>query len=518
MGEAAPLTGPDLREGVAVADVPEGGLLLGHADGEAVLLVRPAGGDEVHAVGATCTHYSGPLAEGRVEGCEVRCPWHHARFDVRTGEAVAAPALSPLACWRVERTGDRLVLRERLERKAPPPPARSPSSVVIVGAGAAGHAAAEQLRDRGYAGPVTLIGADPTRPVDRPNLSKDYLAGTAPEEWVTLRDEAYYASRDIELLVGTRVTEVDVVGHRVTLADGSHRGYGALLLATGADPVHLPLEGPQVTYLRTLADSRAIIARATPGTPVVVIGASFIGLEAAAALRTRGLEVHVVAPETRPLERVMGPQLGQFIRGLHDAHGVVFHLGRTVERLDGGDAVLDDGTRLAAGLVVVGVGVRPALTLAERAGIAVERGVVVDEYLATSAPDVWAAGDIVRWPDSRSGATMRVEHWVVAERQGQTAARNILGGGERFDAVPFFWSQHYDVAIAYVGHAERWDDIEVHGSLAERSAVVAFRDGGRVTAVATVGRDAESLEAEALMERGDDAGLDRMLASVAKNP
>jgi NADPH-dependent 2,4-dienoyl-CoA reductase/sulfur reductase-like enzyme/nitrite reductase/ring-hydroxylating ferredoxin subunit len=513
MGEAAPLAGPDLTQGVAASAVPEGGTLLGHAAGEAVLLVRPAGGEEVHAIGATCTHYSGPLAEGRLEGCVVRCPWHHARFDVRTGEAVAAPALSPVACWKVERKGDQLVLGERLVRKAEVP-ARSPSSVLIVGAGAAGQAAAEQLRERGYRGPVTLVGADPVRPVDRPNLSKDYLAGTAPEAWVTLRDEAFYAEHELELITGTRVTAIDVVAHTVTLEGGATRGYGALLLATGADPVKLPLAGPQVFTLRTLGDSRAIIARAQPGTPVVVIGASFIGLEVAAALRSRGLEVHVVAPESRPLERVMGPQLGDFVRGLHEEKGVVFHLGRTVKSLDGDHAVLDDGSRLPAGLVVVGVGVRPAVALAEAAGLAVERGVVVDEHLATSAPDVWAAGDIARWPDNRSGATLRVEHWVVAERQGQTAARNILGAAERFDAVPFFWSAHYDVTITYVGHAERWDRIEVRGSLAGRDALVAFREDGRITAVATVGRDADSLEAEALMERGDEAGLERLVARI----
>jgi NADPH-dependent 2,4-dienoyl-CoA reductase/sulfur reductase-like enzyme/nitrite reductase/ring-hydroxylating ferredoxin subunit len=512
MGDAAPLSGPDLSHGVAYADVPEGGSLLGHAAGESVLLVRPRGGDDVFAVGATCTHYSGPLAEGRVEGCEVRCPWHHARFDVRTGEAVGAPALSELPCWAVERRGDQLVLGARLTRPVPVP-ARSPSSVVIVGAGAAGNAAAEMLRNRGYRGPVTMIGADPARPVDRPNLSKDYLAGTAPEAWVSLRDEEFYAAQQIELITGTRVVEIDVAAHAVVLEDGTRRGYGALLLATGADPVTLPLAGEHVHYLRTLADSRGLIAEAKAGARAVVVGGSFIGLEAAAALRTRGLEVDVVAPERRPLERVLGPQIGDFVRGVHEAQGVRFHLGRTVKSYDGRTASLDDGARLDADLVVVGVGVRPALALAEHAGLAVERGVIVNERLETSAPDVWAAGDIARWPDPRSGESIRVEHWVVAERQGQTAARNMLGADERFEAVPFFWSQHYDVTIGYVGHAEEWDRVEVRGRLADRSAVVAYHDRGRIVAVATIGRDQASLAAEALMEAGDDAGLARWLAS-----
>lgn len=514
MGDPAPLSGPDLSQGVGYADVPEGGSLLGHAAGEAVLLVRPRGGEDVFAVGATCTHYSGPLAEGRVEGCQVRCPWHHARFDVRTGEAVGAPALGELPCWAVERRGDQLVLGARLTRPAPTP-ARSPASVVIVGAGAAGNAAAEMLRTRGYRGPVTLIGADPARPVDRPNLSKDYLAGTAPEAWVSLRDESFYAAQQIELVTGTRVKEIDVPAHEVVLEDGSRRGYGALLLATGADPIRLPLAGEHVHYLRTLADSRGLIADARAGARAVVVGASFIGLEAAAALRTRGLEVDVVAPEARPLERVLGPQIGDFVRGVHEARGVRFHFGRTAKSFEAGVVVLDDGARLAADLVVVGVGVRPALALAEHAGLAVERGVVVNERLETSAPDVWAAGDIARWPDPRSGETIRVEHWVVAERQGQTAARNMLGADERFEDVPFFWSQHFDVTIGYVGHAEQWDRIEVRGKLGgDAGAVVAYHDRGRIAAVATIGRDQDSLAAEALMEAGDEAALLRWFATT----
>jgi NADPH-dependent 2,4-dienoyl-CoA reductase/sulfur reductase-like enzyme/nitrite reductase/ring-hydroxylating ferredoxin subunit len=514
MGESAPLTGPDLAQGIAFEDVPEGGSLLGHHHGEAVLLVRPTGGEDVFAVGATCSHYGGPLAEGCVVAHEVRCPWHHARFDIRTGDAVAAPALSSLPCWRVERRDDRLVLADKLVR-APRIAAEAPSSVIIVGAGAAGHAAAEMLRTEGYAGTITMIGADAAPPVDRPNLSKDYLAGTAPEEWVTLRDEAFFAQHHIELVLGTRVTRLDPSARKVELSDGTSRSYEALLLATGAEPVKLPLTGDHVCYVRTLADSRAIIARASQVKRVVVVGASFIGLEVAASLRARDLEVHVVAPDARPLERVLGPEIGDFVRALHEEHGVRFHLGRTVASLGDDAVVLDDGTRIPAELVVVGVGVRPVVALAEQAGLAIDRGVVVNERLETSAAGVWAAGDIARWPDARSGTSIRVEHWVVAQRQGQTAARNILGKAERFGAVPFFWSQHYDVTISYVGHAESWDRIEVIGSIADRSCVVVYRAGSRVAAIATMGRDKVSLEAESLMERGDERGLEALLARPA---
>jgi NADPH-dependent 2,4-dienoyl-CoA reductase/sulfur reductase-like enzyme/nitrite reductase/ring-hydroxylating ferredoxin subunit len=488
-----------------------------------VLLIRPKGADEVFAIGPTCTHYGAPLADGLCVGNEVRCPWHHARFDLRTGEAVAAPALNPLPCWKVERRGVRLVVAEKLPRVAPVPPARTPESVVIVGAGAAGNAAAEMLRREGYAGPVTMIGAETALPVDRPNLSKNYLAGTAPEEWVLLRGEDFYVAERIELLLGTRVVAIDPKARRVQLSDGTSRGYGALLLATGADPVKLSVPGsemPHVSYLRSLADSRAIIAKATAKETMraVVVGASFIGLEVAASLRTRGLEVHVVAPDARPLERVLGPELGDFVRALHEGHGVRFHLGHTLKAIEESSVVLDDGSRLPADLVVVGIGVRPSLALAEQAGLQMDRGVVVDQHLETSAPGVYAAGDIARWQDPRTGKNIRIEHWVVAERQGQTAARNMLGREEAFRSVPFFWSQHYDVPIAYIGHAESWDRIDVAGSIeVGKSCLVAFRSGGRIAAVATIDRDKESLEAEVLLERDDQDGLEALIARAGRS-
>jgi NADPH-dependent 2,4-dienoyl-CoA reductase/sulfur reductase-like enzyme/nitrite reductase/ring-hydroxylating ferredoxin subunit len=478
-------------------------MLLGHANGEAVLLARR--GPDVFAVGATCTHYGAPLAEGVFDGELLRCPWHHACFKASTGEVVRPPARNPVAAYVVSQRDGRIFVGARAEAgPSHVPDQPGPTSVVIVGTGAAGNAAAETLRAEGYSGPITMVGAEDTIPYDRPNLSKDYLAGKAEEDWIPLRSADFYKEKRIELVLGVRALKVDVRSRQLALSDGRRLEYGALLLATGADPVHLDTPGgdlPHVHYLRSLADSRSIIENASRTRRAVVVGASFIGLEVAASLVARDLEVHVVAPEVRPMERFLGRELGDFVRTLHEEHGVRFHLEQTVTRVDERGVTLKDGQRIDAGLVVFGVGVRPALELAEQAGLVVDRGVVVDEYLQTSEPGIFAAGDIARWPDSYTGEPIRVEHWVVAERQGQTAARNILGRGERFDAIPFFWSQHYDVPINYVGHAESWDRIDVQGSISDRDGVVAFRKAGKTLAVASIYRDVDSLRAELAMER-----------------
>jgi NADPH-dependent 2,4-dienoyl-CoA reductase/sulfur reductase-like enzyme len=359
------------------------------------------------------------------------------------------------------------------------------------------------LRRCGFDGTVTIVNDDADAPYDRPNLSKDFLAGGAPEEWIPLRPAGFHSEHRIDLVRG-RATQVNVADKQLGIDGRPPLPYDALLLATGADPVRLTIPGaelPQVRYLRSLADSRAIIAAAASAKRAVIIGASFIGLEVAASLRARGLDVAVVGPESLPLERVLGRELGAFIKSLHEEKGVVFHLEHKPAQIDAAAVVLDDGTRLDADLVVIGVGVRPRLALAEQAGLALDRGVTVNEFLETSVPGIYAAGDIARWPDPHSGERIRVEHWVVAERMGQTAARNILGARERFNLVPFFWSAHYDVSINYVGHAEAWDRVRISGAAAKRDLSVRFERQGKLLALATIFRDAESLRTELEMER-----------------
>jgi NADPH-dependent 2,4-dienoyl-CoA reductase/sulfur reductase-like enzyme/nitrite reductase/ring-hydroxylating ferredoxin subunit len=515
MSEEPPvLAGPDLSRGIPLVQIPDGELFAAHALGKPLAVVRR--GNSVRAISAVCTHYGGPLAEGLLVDDTVRCPWHHACFSLRTGEATRAPALKPVAKWLVEqRDGKVFVTKEldpldgatphanRSHRAHRASAAGDPASVVIVGGGAAGNAAAEMLRRQGYDGSITMISGDTALPCDRPNLSKDYLAGHAPEDRIPLRSAEFYEQHGIEVILGVRATILDPAAKRVTLEDGRRFSFDRLLLATGADPARLKMPGcalRHVHYLRTLDDSRAIVEASKSVRHVAVVGASFIGLEVAAALRARGLEVHVIAPEHQPLERILGHDMGAFVRSLHEKEGVVFHLGQSVAGCDATTVTLTSGEQITTDLVVIGVGVKPAVALAEAAGLKMDRGVAVNEFLETSVPGIFAAGDIARWPDPHSGAPIRVEHWVVAERQGQTAARNMLGQNEKFDAVPFFWSAHYGTSISYVGHAEQWDSSTIDGDLNSSDATVTLKSAGRTLAVITVGRDLESLRAEAAME------------------
>lgn len=505
------ITGPDLRtEGLAIealsTDIPS----VGHVDGKPVIAVQTSDGPRV--VGGRCTHYGGALGDGICFNEEIRCPLHHAAFDVRTGEAVGAPALDAIPAYEtVVRDGQVFVTGEGkvvAPRRRPP---YFPYSVVIVGAGAAGAVAAETLRRYGYTLPIVLIGEEP--PVDRPNVSKDYLAGTAPEEWMPLRPPEFYAEADIELITGETVTSIDVLERIVRTSGNRELTYGALLMAPGAEPLRLSVPGadlPHVHHLRTLNDAREIIADLDTAKKVVVVGAGFIGLEAAASLRQRDLDVTVVTSAEVPLARLIGQTLGQFVADLHGEHGVVFRLGTRVSRIGEREVALDDGTSVAADLVVVGMGVTPNTRLAESMGLTLDNGIVVDDRLRTSEPYIWAAGDVASYPGP-DGILVRAEHWVPAEHQGQTAARNMLGHDIAFTEPPFFWSEQYGVRINVTGHLAGWDEEIVAGDPHQSDMLVGFRKGGVISAVASIGRDRDNLRAEHALAVGDQQALEDLL-------
>ncbi len=502
------MTDRDLTDGVPISELHDGEMIAGRIGDEQILLVRDVG--EICAVGATCTHYGAPLADGTVANGTVRCPWHHACFDLKTGAALRAPALAPLARWRVDRRGDRFFIGERIV-PAPPSSSTGLESVIIIGMGAAGVNVADTLRREGYAGRIVMISREADLPYDKPNLSKDFLAGNAPAEWLPLHPREYYEDQHIELRLGVAVSSVDTTSKQITTSSGDRLTFGALVLATGASARMLSVDGAdRVYYLRTRRDAEALVAKAASARRAVVIGSSFIGLETAASLRQRGLEVVVTSPDRVPLQRILGDEVGSRIRSIHQEHGVVFRLGHSVAAIDGG-VVLNNGERLEGDLIVAGIGVSPAIDLARAAGITTADGIVVNEYLETSAPEVYACGDVASWPDQRTNEKVRVEHWVVAGRQGQTVARNILGKRERFSTFPFFWSAHFETVINYVGHAALWDAAEVYGSLQRNDATIAYRRAGRVQAVATIGRDRVSLAAEEAMERGDNEKLNALL-------
>ena len=502
-----PATGPDLAKGVPYSSVPAGGMLAGHVDGAPVLLSRFE--DGVHAVGGSCSHYGAPLGEGLVVDGEIHCPWHHACFSLRTGAALRAPAFTPLGRWRTEVVCDTVFVRAQDDSTLPPSPApgNQPGRIVIIGGGAAGFAAAERLRSLGFSGALTMLSADDSPPCDRPNLSKDYLAGTAPEDWIPLQGPDFYAAHRIDLRLGCNVAAIDTASRHVQTGTGERFAWDALLIATGAEPRRLPVPGfdrPKVFALRSLADARAIIAACADATSVVFIGAGFIGLEAAGALRTRGLAVHVVAPEAAPMARILGPRIGGFLVGLHREQGVVFHLRAVARAFDGSVITLEDGSRIPADVVIVGAGVSPRTRLAAEAGIAVQDGIVVDACLRTSVPGIHAAGDVARYPHGDDH--IRVEHWVHAQRQGQLAATNMLGGTRPFTDVPFFWTHHQGVDLRFTGVAQGWDGIRVDGQPSRRDFTARYYRGDELIAAASVGRDLENLSIEAGLRRRERDG------------
>jgi 3-phenylpropionate/trans-cinnamate dioxygenase ferredoxin reductase subunit len=360
---------------------------------------------------------------------------------------------------------------------------------VIAGAGLAGAKAAETLRAEGFEGRIVLVGAEPERPYERPPLSKEYLRGEAGREKVFVHDEAFYAEHEVELRLDRAAVSMNPAAREIALDDGERLRYDRLLIATGAEPRRLAISGADldgVLYLRTVADSDALRERLDRGGTAVVVGAGWIGAEVAASARQRGLDVTVVEPLSVPLERALGPELGAIYRDVHADHGVRMLLGTGVEAFEGGTAVervrTSDGRTLDCDFVAVGVGVRPRTQLAAQAGLEAGDGILVDEHLETSAPGVFAAGDVANAQHPFFGERIRVEHWANALNQGPAAARNMIGAAAPYDRLPYFYSDQYDVGMEYSGFARSWDRVVFRGDPASREFVAFWLAGDRVLA------------------------------------
>jgi len=488
------------------ASLHEGRPVAVEAHGRTILLMRLDG--KVRAHTAECSHYGGPLEEGFMADGEVTCPWHHARFDLRSGSALAGPAYADLEEVPVKVEKGQVLVGAPRPRPLRRPERDDGRTFVIVGGGAGGHAAAETLRREGFAGRIIILTAEDVPPYDRTALSKGFLAGKTDAGALTLRSAEFYREAGIEILTRHRAVALDPGAHRLALANGESLAYDRLLIATGGTPRRLDLPGASldgVFVLRSLSDGEAILAAAKRAGSAAVIGASFIGLEVASALRQRGLEVHVIAPEPVPMARVFGPAIGGWLRDMHEKKGVKFHLGTSARRIIGRKKVegvaLDDGSRVATQIVIAGIGITPAVEWLEGSGLLRDGAVPVNAQMRTSAPDVFAVGDVALVPTQRGGA-IRVEHWSVAQRQGRHAARSMLGRDEPYVELPFFWTRQYDFSLLYFGHAPTFEKVVLRGDVSTDGFLAGYYDGQDLLAAASVGRSMESMALEALMRSG----------------
>jgi 3-phenylpropionate/trans-cinnamate dioxygenase ferredoxin reductase subunit len=524
---AAEKAGEKWEEAGSLADLKEGEPTAVKVDKKNVLLVKI--GDEVHACGAKCTHYGGPLKDGVLKGRALTCPWHTARFDVATGNVQSPPALDHLPSYETKVQKGKVMIRKR-EKEAPPkPPAVKKETFVILGAGAAGTSAALTLRRRGFQGRLVMLTAEAELPYDRPNLSKDFLTGEVKREWMSLNTPDVYKNLEIEIWTNHKVIGLDLDEKRLGFAHGSQLGYDKLLLATGGIPRTPNIPGtdtPRFFLLRSFSDAEAVLKALEGSHEVIVIGASFIGLEVAASLRSKNLSVHVVSPDTVPMARVFGERIGGYVKALHESKGVRFHLGVSAEKLtEEGDKrtlKLSNGTSLTADLVIAGVGVVPAVNYLEDSNLVENGAVPVDRSLQTKKEGVFAAGDIAVVPDPASGKGRRIEHWVEAERQGQHAAVAMLGEKAPYDEVPFFWTKQYDTSLKYVGSARSWDALVYRGNVESGDFLAGFYEKGRLLAAVGSGRAKDVIRLGEILKEGGTVPQERLqdegfdLASAAK--
>jgi NADPH-dependent 2,4-dienoyl-CoA reductase/sulfur reductase-like enzyme/nitrite reductase/ring-hydroxylating ferredoxin subunit len=505
----------DWIKAIADDELKEGVPAVIEAEEKKVLLVRSEG--RIYACGNECSHYHAPLNDGLVVGHVVTCPWHNARFDIRDGQLIAPPGLNGVPSYETKVENGQVWIRQTGKGMIPMPEGEDDRIMLIVGAGVAGNCAAETLRREGFAGRIVMVTGEAYGPYDRTMLSKDLLSGEAPAKWLPLRGQKFYDRLKIELITEKPVTDVDPAGRAVTFADGTTMKADRILLATGGTPRTLPVPGADKAgchLLRSRQDAEAILAELEAAKTVVIVGASFIGLEVACSLRAREMQVHIVAPEEIPLANLFGEKIGERIKKTHEESGVIFHLGQTVKEFAGqervGEVVLADGSRLKTDLVIMGVGIRPAVDFLESSGLVKDGAVPVNGRLETSAQSIFAAGDIALVPDGRSGEPRRIEHWVEAGRQGMHAARCMLGAKDSYREVPFFWSKQYGSSLRYIGYAPKFDRIVFRGNVTDKFFLAGFYVGGKLVAAASVGKARELIRLGQLLEAGKSVNPDQL--------
>ncbi|GAB4040816.1 FAD-dependent oxidoreductase [Spirosoma jeollabukense] len=473
-----------------------------------VLLARADG--QYYALYPKCSHYQGPLAKGLLNGHRLVCPWHNACFDIRDGHRLEAPALNGLPTHEVRIEGDQVFVRlttdkESLENPMVALDEANPETYVIVGGGGAGAFAAEGMREGGFTGKIVMLTESQEGPYDRPNCSKDYLQGKAPDEWMPLRTEEFYQDYGIEIRTNQHVTSLDPTTKRIELDSGETLTYDKALVCSGGKPNSLPgletgLKG--VYVLRSLHDSQTLRDLGQQGKRVVIIGSSFIGLEGAMSLQKLGSDVDVVGLENTPFEKMLGEKIGRVVQGWHEKEGIRFHLGRKVDHLEGNGAVnaviLDNGERLSADFVLLGLGVKPRTDFLKDVTFEKDGGVKTDAHLQIFN-DLYAAGDIAHYPVA--DGSQRIEHWKVAGQQGHVAGSNMAGKEELYEMAPFFWTNQQGKRINYVGHATQIDDIIYDGDPEKDDAFLAlYIQNGQIRAAAGLKRDQDIIAIRELMQ------------------
>ncbi|MHC5775915.1 FAD-dependent oxidoreductase [Nostoc sp.] len=492
----------DLNDGeMRQVSVGETEILLSRIDGK------------FYAVGAYCSHYKAPLAEGVLNGHHVVCPWHNAYFDVTTGDQLEPPGLDSLDSYQVRIEGENVIVsvpEETTGLRSPTMAQFNPNidgrTFVILGAGAAGVHAAETLRVAGYQGRIVMITQEDKLPYDRTKLSKDYFIGKTSSEEMPLRSPDFFKEHAIEVLLNHQVEQVQTTNKAIAFTNGDSLTYDALLVATGGKPRQLDIPGADlqnILTLRSFDDADRILATIKQKGQAVVIGSSFIGMETASGLSQQGLQVTVISPDSVPFKKTLGEEIGKIFQQVHEENGVSFKLGRKAVQFEGSDKVeaviLDNGDRLQADIVIIGVGVQPATDFLK--GIELhpkDRSIVVDEYLC-AGDSIYAAGDIARYPDWRTNESIRVEHWRVAAQHGRIAAYNMAGKAVKFRGLPLFWTMQFKFPLRYIGHAQSWDEIIVDGDLQKQEFIAFYIKKNQVLAVATSHRDTETAAISELM-------------------